>query len=117
MLKFACLIVATLLTAASFADAREAFADARKPFVGICEGVVQLGFFIDGRVSVAVGKTRGEKSLGRYQCTFADPEISAACPNGATCRVMALMRGGNQFRILSVFGVARVSETPSIPPH
>jgi hypothetical protein len=110
MLKFACPIAATLLVAAS------AFADARKPFVGICEGVVQLGFFIDGTVSVPVGKTHHERSIGRYKCTFTDPEISTACPNGATCRVMALMRGGNQFQILSVFGVAKVSETPSISP-
>jgi hypothetical protein len=110
MLKFACPLAATLLAAAS------AFADARKPFVGICEGVVQLGFFIDGKVSVPVGKTHHERSIGRYKCTFTDPEISTACPDGATCRVMALMRGGNQFQILSVFGVARVSETPSISP-
>jgi hypothetical protein len=40
MLKFACLIAATLLSVASV------LADARKPFVGICEGVIQLGFFI-----------------------------------------------------------------------
>jgi hypothetical protein len=110
MLKFACPIAATLLTAAP------AFADARKPFVGICEGVVQLGFFIDGTVSTPVGKTHRGKSIGRYKCTFTDPEISAACPNGATCRVMALMRGGNRFQILSVFGVARVSETSGISP-
>ena len=117
MLKFACLIAAMLLTAASVADARKAFAEARKPVVGICEGVVQLGFFIDGRVSVPVGKTHLKKSLGRYKCTFTDPEISTACTNGATCRVMALMRGGNQFQILSVFGVARVSGTPGISPR
>jgi hypothetical protein len=110
MFKFACPIAAMLLTAAP------AFADARKPFVGICEGVVQLGFFIDGTVSVPVGKTHHDKSIGRYKCTFTDPEISAACPNGARCRVMALMRGGNQFQILSVFGVARVSETSGISP-
>jgi len=110
MLKFACPIAATLLTAVS------AFADARKPFVGICEGVVQLGFFIDGTVSAPVGKTHHERSIGHYKCTFTDPEISTACPNGAKCRVMALMRGGDQFQILSVFGVARVSETPSISP-
>ena len=110
MLKFACPIAATLLTAAS------AFADARKPFVGICEGVVQLGFFIDGTVSAPVGKTHHERSIGRYKCTFTDPEISSACPNGSKCRVMALMRGGNQFQILSVFGVARVSQTPGISP-
>jgi hypothetical protein len=111
MLKFVCLIAATQLTAAS------AFADARKTFVGICEGVVQLGFFIDGTVSVPVGKTHHEKLIGPYKCTFTDPEISAACPNGATCRVMALMRGGNQFQILSVFGVARVSQTPGTSPR
>ena len=110
MLKFACLIAATLLTAAS------AVADARKPFVGICEGVVQLGFFIDGTVSAPVGKTHHERSIGHYKCTFTDPEISTACPNGAKCRVMALMRGGDQFQILSVFGVARVSQTPGISP-
>jgi hypothetical protein len=110
MLKFACPIAATLLTATP------SFADARKPFVGICEGVVQLGFFIDGTVSVPAGKTHRDRSIGHYRCTFTDPEISNACPNGATCRVMALMRGGNQFQILSVFGVARVSETPGISP-
>jgi hypothetical protein len=106
------LIAAMLLTAVS------AFADARKPFVGICQGVVQLGFFIDGRVSVPIGKTHGEKSIGRYKCTFSDPEISSACPNGATCRVIALMRGGDRFQILNVFGVARlhnarISHAPS----
>jgi len=110
MLKFACPIAVTLLTAAS------AFADARKPFVGICEGVVQLGFFIDGTVSIPVGKTHHEKSIGRYKCTFTDPEISNACPDGSICRVMALMRGGNQFQILSVFGVATLPRTPRISP-
>jgi hypothetical protein len=88
--------------------AAPAVADARKPFIGICEGVVQLGFFIDGRVSVAAARAQREKSIGRYKCTFTDPEISNACPNGSTCRVVALMRGGNQFQILSVFDVARL---------
>jgi hypothetical protein len=37
--QFAPLLAATLLTAAP------AFADARKSFVGVCEGVAQLVFF------------------------------------------------------------------------
>src|SRR5215469_4875696 len=37
-------------------------ADARKLFIGICEGVVQLGFFIDGKVSAPVGRARGRQS-------------------------------------------------------
>ena len=106
MAKYSSLFAATLLTATPV------LADTRKPFVGICEGVVQLGFFIDGRVSVPVGKTHREKSIGRYKCTFTDPEISKACPDGSTCRVMALMQGGNQFQILSVMDVARLQQTP-----
>jgi hypothetical protein len=106
------LIAATLL---ALLTAASAVADTRKLFVGICEGVVQLGFFIDGRVSVPTGKTHREKSIGRYKCTFTDPEISTACPDGSTCRVMALMRGGNQFQILRTFGVARLSQTPISP--
>ena len=114
MHKSGSLIAVTLLTLVTRASA---FANAaRKPFVGICEGVVQLGFFIDGKVSVPAGKMHRVRSIGRYKCTFTDPEISSACPNGSKCRVMALMRGGNQFQILSVFGVARVSQTPGISP-
>jgi hypothetical protein len=105
-----------LLVATASLIATSALADARKPFVGICEGVVQLGFFIEGRVSVFVGSAQREKSIGRYKCTFTDPEISNACPDGSTCRVMALVRGGNQFQILSVFGVARLPPTPRISP-
>ena len=53
----------TLVTGASaFANA------ARKPFVGICEGVVQLGFFIDGKVSVPAGKMHRVRSIGHYKC-------------------------------------------------
>jgi hypothetical protein len=111
MHKHRCLIAAMLLTATP------ALADARKPFIGICEGVVQLGFFIDGKISVAGGKAQREKSIGRYKCTFTDPEISNACPDGSTCRVMALMRGGNQFQILSVFGVARLPQTLRMSPR
>jgi hypothetical protein len=114
MHKYRPLIAATLLT---LLTAASAFVDARKPFVGICEGVVQLGFFIDGRVSAPIGKTHREKPIGRYKCTFTDPEISTACPDGSTCRVMALMRGGNQFQILRVFGVARLPQTPISPPR
>jgi hypothetical protein len=103
-------ITATLLT---LVTAASAFADApRKPFVGICEGVVQLGFFIDGSVFVPAGKTHRVRSIGQYKCMFTDPEISAACPNGTICRVIALMRGGNQFQILNVFGVASLPEAP-----
>jgi hypothetical protein len=99
MHKYGFLISAMLLTASP------AGADGRKPFIGICEGIVQLGFFIDGKVSASVGKAQREKSIGRYKCTFSDPEISNICPNGSTCRVMALMIGGNQFQILKVFKV------------
>jgi len=108
--QFSCLIATALLTAAS------AFADAKKPFVGICEGVVQLGFFIDGRVSVPVSSKQRERSIGRFKCTFTDPEISNACPDGSTCRVLALIRGGNHFQILTVFGVARLPQMPRISP-
>ena len=98
-------------------SASPAHADARRPFIGICEGVVQLGFFIDGRVSVPVGSKQRVKSIGRYKCTFTDPEISNTCPNGSTCRVMALMIGGDQFQILNVFGVAKLPRPPSISPR
>jgi len=104
--SIASLVAATPLTAAS------AFADARKPWVSICEGVVQLGFFIDGTVSIPVGKTRREKAIGHYM--FTDSAISNACPEGSTCRVTAPMRGGNQFQILSVFGVATPPDAPYI---
>jgi hypothetical protein len=70
MHKSRALVAATLLT---LLTAASSFADARKPFAGICEGVVQLGFFIDGAVSVPTGKTQRKKSIGR---------------------LMALMRGG-----------------------
>jgi hypothetical protein len=102
---------------AMLGTAAPTLADARKPFIGICQGVVQLGFFIDGTVLVPMRKTHHEKSIGRYKCTFTDPEISTVCPNDSTCRVMALMRGGNQFQILSVFGVARLPEIPISPPR
>jgi hypothetical protein len=107
MHKYECLIIAMLLTAAP------TLAGTRKPFIGICEGVVQLGFFIDGRVSVPVGSKQRERSIGRYKCTFTDPEISNTCPNGSTCRVIGLMIGGSQFKILSVFGVAKLPDTQS----
>ena len=94
MHKYGFVISAMLLTTVPVG------ADARKPFIGICEGIVQLGFFIDGRVSAPEGRAQREKSIGRYTCTFSDPEISNICPNGSTCRVMALMIGGNQFQIL-----------------
>jgi hypothetical protein len=103
MHKYGFLIFAMLLTAVPAA------ADARKPFIGICEGIVQLGFFIDGKVSAPVGRAQREKSIGRYSCTFTDPEISNACPNRSTCHVMALMVGGNQFQILKVFEVVNLS--------
>ena len=96
-------VISTMLLATVPLDA-----DARKPFIGICEGIVQLSFFIDGKVSAPVGKAQREKSIGRYKCTFTDPQISNICPNGATCRVMALMIGGNQFQILNVFGVVNL---------
>ena len=77
MHKSRALVAATLLT---LLTAASAFADARKPFAGICEGVVQLGFFIDGTVSMPTEyppvKTQRKKSIGRYKCTFTDPEIS-----------------------------------------
>jgi hypothetical protein len=104
MHKYGFLISAMLLTAVP------ADADARKPFIGICEGVVQLGFFIDGKVSAPVGRAQRAKSIGRYKCTFADPEISDACPNGSTCHVVALMHGRNQFQILKVFEVVNLSK-------
>ena len=85
MRKYGFVISAMLLTAVPVG------ADARKPFIGICEGIVQLGFFIDDKVSAPVGRAQREKSIGRYTCTFSDPEISTICPKGSTCRVMALM--------------------------
>ena len=54
-------------------------ADAKKPFLGICEGLVQPHFFIDATVSVPVGKTQHERSIGRYKYLFTDPEISTVC--------------------------------------
>ena len=104
MRKYGFVISAMLLTTVPVG------ADARKSFIGICEGIVQLGFFIDGKVSAPVGRAQREKSIGRYTCTFSDSEISNICPNGATCRVMALMIGGNQFQILNVFGVVNLSK-------
>jgi len=104
MHKYGLLISAMLLTALP------ARADARKPFIGICEGIVQLGFFIDGKVSAPVGEAQREKSIGRYKCTFTAPEISNACPNGSACHVVALMVGGNQFQILKVFEVVNLSK-------
>jgi hypothetical protein len=50
MHKYGFVISAVLLTTVA------AGADARKPFIGICEGRVQLGFFIDGKVSAPVGR-------------------------------------------------------------
>ena len=102
MRKYGFVISAMLLTAVP------AGADARKPL--ICEGVVQLGFFIDGKVSAPVGRAQREKSIGRYKCTFTAPEISNACPNGSACHVVALMVGGNQFQILRVFEVVNLSK-------
>jgi hypothetical protein len=102
MYKYGFVISAMLLTTVPVG------ADARKPFIGICEGTVQLGFFIDGKVSAPVGRAQREKSIGRYTCS--DPEISNICPNGSTCRVMALMIGGNQFQILKVFEVVNLSK-------
>ena len=96
-------VISTMLLATVPLDA-----DARKPFIGICEGTVQLGFFIDGKVSAPVGRAQREKSIGRYTCTFSDPEISNICPNGSTCRVMAMMIGGSQFQILKVFEVVNL---------
>ena len=104
MHKYGFVISAMLLTTVP------AGADARKPFIGICEGIVQLGFFIDGKVSAPVGRAQREKSIGRYKCTFTDPEISNACPNGSACHVVALMVGGNQFQILRVFEVVNLSK-------
>ena len=104
MHKYGFVISAMLLTTVPVG------ADSRKPFIGICEGTVQLGFFIDGKVSAPVGRAQREKSIGRYMCTFSDSEISNICPNGSTCRVMALMIGGNQFQILKVFEVVNLSK-------
>jgi hypothetical protein len=77
MRKYGFVISAMLLTAVPVS------ADARKPFIGICEGIVQLGFFIDGKVSAPVGRAEREKSIGRYTCIFSDSEISNICPNGS----------------------------------
>ena len=104
MHKYGFVISAMLLTTVP------AGGDARKPFIGICEGIVQLGFFIDGKVSAPVGRAQREKSIGRYTCTFSDPEISNACPNGSTCHIVALMSGGNHFQILNVFEVVNLSK-------
>jgi hypothetical protein len=102
MHKYGFVISAMLLTTVP------AGADARKPFIGICEGIVQLGFFIDGKVSAPVGRAQREKSIGRYKCTFTDPEISNVCSNDSTCHVVALMVGGNQFQILKVFEIVNL---------